>query len=81
MGIFTENHERNRGVRLNAVRCVGEYLWFRFFQETEKISKAIMRFCIKEGKEKGYDGRVDQYVLPFQTTFPPKKTTNGNATT
>ena len=82
MSILNEYQERKLMTWLESMRRIGDHLWLVFLEEAEEIRKPIMCFRIEQSREEPHVlKKVGQYVRPFQTTRPPKKTRNGKTRT
>jgi hypothetical protein len=82
MCVFHKDQNRELSIGFESMWGISDYLGFAFGEKAKEIWKPVMGFSIKQEREKPqFLERVGQYVLPFQTTRPPKKTTKGKAKT
>ena len=78
--VFEEKKNRDCFPRFNPVRRIRQKLRLILFEETEKIFESVVGFGVCEERKKQPWER-NQYVLPFQTTFPPNATSKGRRIT
>jgi hypothetical protein len=80
ISVFKEQKNRDCFTGFNPVRRIGQELRLILLEETEEVLESVMGFGVCE-ERKEQPGERNQYVLPFQRTFPPNATRRGSRST